>query len=97
MNNIIIYIITTILGLIIGFLVNMINNTIKQEKTEKKALKCLIRTNIVSQYYVYREIGHIPYYVKESIMQEFEAYKELGGNSFVKNLIDEIQNWKVEK
>lgn len=91
------YIITTILGILIGFLGKVIKDYIAGEKLEKEALKCLLRSNIVTQYYIYRELGGIPFYVKESIMQEFGAYKGLKGNSFVKDLVDEIKSWKVEK
>ena len=97
MNTILMYCITTILGVLIGFMINLIKSYIGKEKAEKKALKCLLRSNIVTQYYVYREIGSIPFYVKESILEEFEAYKELKGNSFVMQLVEEIKKWKVQK
>jgi hypothetical protein len=95
-KTILTYAITTILGILIGFIIKSINLYVLGEKIEREALKCLIRANIVSQYYVYRRIGSIPYYVKESIAQEYEAYKKLGGNSFVATLIAEINTWKVE-
>lgn len=91
------YIITTILGILIGFLAKVIKDYIAGEKIEREALKCLLRSNIVTQYYIYREIGSIPFYVKESIIQEHEAYKGLKGNSFVKDLVEEIKKLKVEK
>ena len=97
MNAILMYCITTIIGILIGVLFNVVKSYIGKEKAEKRALKCLLRSNIVTQYYVYREIGSIPFYVKESILEEFEAYKELKGNSFVLQLIEEIKKWKVEK
>ena len=91
------YIVTSILSLIIGFMVKVIKDYIAGEKIEREALKCLLRSNIVTQYYIYREIGSIPFYVKESIIQEHEAYKGLKGNSFVKDLVEEIKKLKVEK
>lgn len=91
------YIITSILSLIIGFMVKVIKDYVSGEKIEREALKCLLRSNIVTQFYIYREIGSIPFYVKESIIQEHEAYKGLKGNSFVKDLVEEIKTWKVEK
>ena len=91
------YIITSVLGILIGFFAKVIKDYVKGEKLEKNALKCLLRSNIVTQYYIYRELGSIPFYVKESIIQEFEAYTGLGGNSFVLQLVEEIKNWKVEK
>ena len=97
MGNILMYCITTILGVLLGVLFNLIKHYVKGEKAERKALKCLLRSNIVTQYYVYREMGSIPFYVKESIIQEYEAYQELDGNSFVAQLVNEIKKWKVGK
>lgn len=97
MGNIIMYCITTIIGILIGVLFNLIKSYISGEKAERKALKCLLRSNIVTQYYIYRELGNIPFYVKESILQEYEAYYELKGNSFVSQLVNEIKEWEVQK
>ena len=96
-NDILKYIITSILSLVIGFLVKVIKDYVSGEKIEREALKCLLRSNIVTQYYIYRDLGLIPFYVKESIIQEENAYKGLKGNSFVEDLVNEIKSWKVEK
>lgn len=95
--KIITYIITTFLGIFIGFLIKAIKDYVQGEKTEKEALKCLLRSNIVTQYYIYRELGSIPFYVKESMYQEESAYKGLGGNSFILQLMKEVDTWKVQK
>lgn len=96
-NDILKYIITTFLGIFIGFLVKVIKDYTRGEKIEREALKCLLRSNIVTQYYIYRELGSIPFYVKESMYQEDSAYKGLGGNSFIPQLMKEVDTWKVEK
>lgn len=67
----------------------------KRDDTEKEAIKCLLRANIVNQYYVYKKIGEIPFYVKESLHKEFEAYENLDGNSFVADVMKEIDTWRV--
>lgn len=79
----------------LGYCINTIKNYKNKDKTQGEAIKCLLRANIVNQYYVYKKIGEIPFYVKESLHKEFEAYKNLKGNSFVEDIMKEIDTWKV--
>lgn len=79
----------------LGYCLNVIKNYKKKDKIQGEAIKCLLRANIVNQYYVYKKIGEIPFYVKESLHKEFEAYKGLKGNSFVEEIMSEIDTWKV--
>lgn len=92
-------IITTILTFVVsgalGYCVNKIKQYKQKDETQGEAIKCLLRANIVNQYYVYKQIGEIPFYVKESLHKEFEAYKGLNGNSFVEDIMKEIDTWKV--
>lgn len=92
-------IITVTITFIVSSLLSWALTTTKKYKqkyeTEKEAIKCLLRANIVNQYYVYKKIGEIPFYVKESLHQEFEAYQGLDGNSFVEDIMKEIDTWKV--
>lgn len=67
----------------------------RQEETLKRqeeALKCLLRSNITSKYYVYKELGSIPTYEKENIDYMFEQYRIMGGNSYVEMIVNEINN-----
>lgn len=84
--------ITTVTGIVIGILVNQIkhqyNNMQKgKENTEiqNEALKHLLKSNLVNQYYVYKDIGKAPRYIKESWDDMYNSYIKLGGNSFIKN------------
>lgn len=103
-QTIIACVISCLVSAIFGFLTGKLKSLSethqdqKQEfKTQKEALKCLLRANIVSQYYVYRKLGHIPYYVRESVCEEYKAYKSLGGNSFVESIMQEIRELKIEE
>lgn len=79
----------------LGYCVNKIKGYKQKDETQGEAIKCLLRANIVNQYYVYKKMGEIPFYVKESLHKEFEAYKGLKGNSFVEEIMNEIDTWKV--
>lgn len=94
-DKILTVIVTFIVSGILGYCVNIIKTYNSKEKTQGEAIKCLLRANIVNQYYVYKQIGEIPFYVKESLHKEYEAYKGLKGNSFVEDIMKEIDTWKV--
>lgn len=94
-DKIISTVITFIVSGSLGYCVNIIKNYKSKEQVQGEAIKCLLRANIVNQYYVYKKLGEIPFYVKESLHKEHEAYKQLHGNSFVDDIMKEIDTWKV--
>lgn len=90
----------TLVGLIVsglfGYCVNVIKSYKNNDKTQEEALKCLLRSNITSKYYVYNSIGEIPQYEKANVNYMYEQYKKMGGNSYVSQIVDEINNLKVK-
>lgn len=87
------FIITGLLGYFSAKLKNYKNRDINQEE----ALKCILRSNITSKYYVYSELGEIPYYEKENINYMHEQYKKMDGNSYVDEIVVEINKLPVKK
>lgn len=75
---------------LLGYSVNVIKSYKKKDKEQEEALKCLVRSNITSKYYVYTELGSIPQYEKQNINYLAEAYYNMGGNSYIKGIVDEI-------
>lgn len=88
MNTIITTTLSTITGLVIGYLVKTIGNYKKRDDSQSKALRNILKSNLVNQYYVYAEIGSVPRYIKEAWYDMFESYVELNGNSFIKHDIE---------
>lgn len=92
-------VITTLIGCIVtgifGFLVGKIKSVKDINKTQNEAIKALLRASMVSTYYRYKNTKKIPYYEKESWYSEFESYTQLGGNSFIKDIKKEIDNWEI--
>ena len=82
---------------IIGYLIAKIKEYKKKDSQQEKALMCLLRSNITSKYYVYSELGNIPYYEKENIDRMFEQYKNMGGNSYVDTIVREINDLPIRK
>ena len=69
-DEIILKVILTVVGFmttgVLGYLVAKIKNYKKRDTNQEEALKCLLRSNITSKYYVYNELKEIPLYEKEN-------------------------------
>ena len=55
---------------------------------------CLLRHQITEIYYKYLENKEIPAHTKQDLCYLYEQYEKLGGNSYVKQIYLEMQNWK---
>lgn len=82
---------------LLGYSVNVIKNYKKKDMSQEEALKCLLRSNITSKYYVYTELGSIPQYEKQNINYLAEAYFNMDGNSYIKEIVEEINKLPVKK
>ena len=93
--------ILTIVGFVVtgllGYFVAKIKGYKEKDTRQEEALKCLLRSNITSKYYVYSELKEIPYYEKENIDKMFEQYEMMGGNSYGETIVHEINNLPIMK
>lgn len=63
--------------------------------TEKESVKCLLRSEIVRIYYANRERRSLHSFEYENVAMLYHAYKEMGGNSFVDRIWEDIQGWDI--
>ena len=100
-NEIVMKIILTIVGFIVtgvlGYLVAKVKEYRQKDTNQEKALKCLLRSAITSKYYVYTELGAIPTYERENVIYMYEQYKAMGGNSYIDNIVKEIEALPIKK
>ena len=100
-DEIILKVILTVVGFIttgvLGYLVAKVKDYKKRDTNQEEALKCLLRSNITSKYYVYNEMGNIPIYEKENIDYMFEQYKLMGGNSYIERIVKEINDLPIKR
>lgn len=82
---------------IISYLIGNLKGYKSRDAKQEAALLCLLRSNITSKYYVYKELGEIPLYEKENIDYMAEQYKSMGGNSYVGGLVEEINKLPIKK
>lgn len=64
-------------------------------KKERDSVKCLLRSEIVRIYYKYRSDCRIHSFEYENLVMLYEAYKAMGGNSFVDRIWEEISEWEI--
>lgn len=67
-----------------------IDNYHVEQKTYNIAM---IRHDIVQVYETYKEKKEIPMPVYQSVLDLYDKYAGLGGNSFVHEIIDEMKGW----
>lgn len=88
---------TTIVTLIgeIGVLIGVIVPVIVSIKRIANGTKCQLRSEMLRIYYHNHQSGTIRQYENENFIKLYEAYKALGGNSFIDKIYKEIQTWEV--
>lgn len=86
--------IVTLIGEI-GVLLGVILPLIVTVKKISNGTKCQLRSEMLRIYYHNRESGKIRQYEYENFVFLYEAYKALGGNSFIDKIYAEVQKWDV--
>ena len=54
----------------------------------------MLRHDITSVYEHYKDSAAMPQGIYQSTMELYDKYLKLGGNSYVKNIIKEIETWE---
>ena len=79
----------------IGVLLGVMIPVIVWIKKISDGAKCQLRSDMLGIYYKHRETGKIRQYEYENFVMLYEAYKALGGNSFIDKIYREIQELEV--
>lgn len=58
-------------------------------------IRCQLRTEMLRTYYRHKDDKKIRQYEKENFEHNFNAYKALGGNSFIDDVHAEVKSWEV--
>ena len=90
--------VATILGLI-GFIWKIIRDQRKiREEQEKisEGQKCQLRTDMMRTYYKNRDTRKLRQYEAENFVKMYQAYKAMGGNSFIDEIYSHVTKWDVE-
>lgn len=61
----------------------------------REGQRCLLRSEIVRIYYRHVKDKQLQEYEFRNLVQCYEAYKALGGNSFIDHIYAEMQEWEI--
>ena len=56
----------------------------------------ILRDDITRLYFKYLEDKQVPFYARKDMVQLYETYTDIGGNSYVKTIYDEFMEWPVK-
>lgn len=89
--------ITTIATLIteIGVLLGVIIPVIVSIKKISNGTKCQLRSEMLHIYYRHKNDDTLRQYEYENFVMLYEAYKALGGNSFIDKIYEEVHSWEI--
>lgn len=59
--------------------------------------KCQLRSEMLNIYYTNADDKSLKQYEYENFIYLYEAYKALGGNSFIDKIYNEIMTWEIEE
>ncbi|MBR6502847.1 MAG: hypothetical protein IKT42_05335 [Clostridia bacterium] len=89
--------VTTLVTLIgeIGVLLGVVVPLVISVKKVANGTKCQLRSEMLRIYYHHYTVGEIRQYEYENFVALYEAYKTLGGNSFIDKIYEEIKRWEI--
>lgn len=61
----------------------------------KEGERCLLRSEMLRIYYANLEVKRIRQYEFENFIKCYDAYKALGGNSFIDEINLEVREWTI--
>lgn len=61
----------------------------------REGQRCLLRSEIVRIYYRHHDDRQLREYEFKNMAQCYDAYKALGGNSFIDRIEEEMREWDI--
>ena len=87
------------IGGLIGFILKVVREQRKIRQEQEKiseGQKCQLRTDMMRTYYKNRDSRKLRQYEAENFIKMYQAYKAMGGNSFIDEIYNHVTQWDVE-
>ena len=68
---------------------------LKFYKNDNEVMLCLLRSNILNTYRLYKGDKKIPQVERQNVDMEYEAYKSRHWNTFIDDVYGEIREWEI--
>lgn len=78
-----------------ALLIRPIRERLMGTRQIREGQRCLLRSEIVRIYYRHVKEKCLQEYEFRNLVQCYQAYKALGGNSFVDHIHREMQEWEI--
>lgn len=83
--------ITTIAGVVVA-----VYKCLKDQAKIREGQKCQLRADMLRTYYKNRDEQKLRQYEAENFVMMYQAYKAMGGNSFIDEIYSHVTKWDVE-
>ena len=90
-------IISYVVPAILGFLIAKVIGYRKKNDSLKTGVMTMLQSNLTNSYFFYEPFHKIPDYVYKNLINEFKAYKQLGGNDYIESLMGKIEKWEITR
>ena len=81
----------------LSVLIKPIRERLFQSKRSIEGEKCLLRSEMLRIYYKNLNSKVIHQFEMENFLKLYDAYKALGGNSFIEEVHEEVSKWTIIK
>ena len=83
--------ITVIIGAIVA-----VWKCFKEQAKIREGQKCQLRTDMLRTYHKNKDSRTLRQYEAENFVMMYQAYKAMGGNSFIDEIYEHVTKWDVE-
>ena len=80
----------------IGGVIAIIWKCFKEQAKIRDGQKCQLRSDMLRTYHKNKEARKLRQYEAENFVMMYEAYKAMGGNSFIDEIYEHVSKWDVE-
>lgn len=85
-----------ILPIALGYIISLLRKQNKKREANSKGTMLLLRVQLIEYHTKYMRKGSIPLYAYQNFVDMYQAYHELGGNSMVTKMYEEIQELHLQ-
>ena len=86
-----------ILTAMMSYIVWLLKEQKKDRTAQEKGIMLLLRVQLIEAHDKYVKRGSIPSFAYSNFKDLYKCYKELGGNSMVDKMSEEVDRLKLEK
>lgn len=79
------------------FLVKPLRSRFFKDKEQRNGIMCLLRKDMLDIYYANKDSKVIREYEYKNFISCYEAYKAMGGNSFIDHIKVEVDDFVIER